>query len=114
MSGLTFTDSGSAGAAGTSSMPFDDNPSPSAEIASALGAAVRITRAAELLQLRRGVAGTGINVVVRAQSSRQRLFVAAPPDRDRVEPHPPRVLTQRWPSPPMPCTATTSPPRAGL
>src|SRR5881628_3225488 len=42
---ITLTVSGSAGAAGTSSLPLTANPSTSAEIAFAFGAVARITRA---------------------------------------------------------------------
>jgi hypothetical protein len=45
ISGNTLKVSGSAGAAGTSSLPSTDNPSTSDEIAFAFGAVARITRA---------------------------------------------------------------------
>src|SRR5437868_2676902 len=45
INGITLTLSGSPGAAGTSRFPFTPRPSTTAEMASALGAVARITRA---------------------------------------------------------------------
>ena len=45
ISDITLIVNGSAGAAGTNSVPLADNPSTKAEIACAFGAVARITRA---------------------------------------------------------------------
>jgi len=70
--------------------------------------------ATELLQLRRRILGLAVDVPPRTEPAGVRLLVLAGAHADRVEAILAAYCTPRWPSPPRPSTATTSPGRAPL
>ena len=79
MSDITLIVNGSAGAAGTNRVPLGDNPSIRAEIAWRVRRGRQNhARAAKLLQLRHRILRDRIDVMMRAQLPRQRLFVVVP------------------------------------
>ena len=65
-------------------------------------------------QLRRGILGLAVDVDRRAQLASERLLVLPARDADGVKAHFRGVLYARWPRPPSPSTATTSPGRAAI
>ena len=90
---ITLTVRGSVGAAGTSSLPFTrQSIHERGDRLCVRRRRENHARAAELLQFRRRIASIGINVMVRAQFSRQRFLVLASADRHGLESHLPRVL----------------------
>jgi hypothetical protein len=74
------TSTGSADAPITISVPFAPKPPITDDIAFPLGAVARIARAAEFLQLGRGVGRSAVDINIRSQRCRERSFVRSASD----------------------------------
>ena len=85
--------SGSSGAAGINKLPSTTKPPTTAEIACALGAVARMTRAPPSFCNSATVStAVGIDVVMRSEFARERFLILAAAERDCLESHATRVL----------------------